>query len=491
MSNQQSPLIIGSRRELFWDDYIVEEATATLRQHHPERKEIVMNLDEPWEGEYCGYPVIFKDGDIIRLYYNAGRIILQEDTSVHHGPMTVCYAESHDDGRTFIKPDLGICEYNGSRHNNIIMRADQHIKKIDNFVVFKDTNPNCPLEERYKATAEKGRGAANGRVLCYYKSADGIHFTFGGNLVSDGWFDSLNCCFWDIHSEQYFLYMRDWSEGYYRHRKENMGTRMRGIRYSTSRDFKTWSECKPLDFGGAESVELYTNSIKPYYRADQVFLGMPSRYMEREQWEPNFDYLSNPNHRRYRCRKHMRYGSVITDCVLITSRDGIHFKRWDEAFMTPGIERSGNWVYGDCYPSWGMIETKSDLPNAPNEISFYEMEYHWVKPQIMRRHTLRKDGFLSYWAPYQTCTLLTKSFIFEGGRLSVNFATSAVGTIRINLVDPEGKPIDGFMGHAIFGDNLERPIVFEHGTDVSSLAGKPVRMHLTMSDADIYSFKFD
>lgn len=489
----KDPINIGSRRELFWDDFLVDEATAQIRQHHPEIRNIAMTCDAPWEGSACAYPVIFRDGNIIRLYYLAGRFILHDDTEIHAVPPVVCYAESHDHGKTFIKPNLGLFEYNGDLHNNIILKKGGFTKEIDNFAAFKDTNPDCQPDERYKAISSNGRiPGTNDEVLCYYKSSDGIQFFPGGQLVVGGWFDSLNCCFWDRYSKQYFLYMRDWVEGYPHRRGQSMGTKMRSIRYCTSKDFKSWSDYKPIDFGPVESIELYTNAIKPYERADHMFLGMPSRYYERPQWVPNFDHMTGADHRRYRCRKHIRYGTAITDCILMTSRDGVCFNRQEEAFLTPGIERNANWVYGDCYPTWGLIETPADsMNNAPDELSFYCMDYHWIKPQVLRRYSIRKDGFLSYHAGYEPASILTHPLIFNGRQLTLNFATSAFGSIYINFLDEKGNAIPGYKSCEIFGDSLDRPVDFDEGTNVSALSGKPIRIKIDMRDADIYSFKFD
>ncbi|MFA7003148.1 MAG: hypothetical protein WC429_03845, partial [Verrucomicrobiia bacterium] len=46
------PLDIGSRRELFVDDALVEKLTgkAELRLHHPVPQEIAIVHDAPWEG---------------------------------------------------------------------------------------------------------------------------------------------------------------------------------------------------------------------------------------------------------------------------------------------------------------------------------------------------------------------------------------------------------------------------------------------------------
>ena len=46
------PLDIGSRLELFVDDYLIGElqGDAKLHLHKPEPKEIVLITDRPWEG---------------------------------------------------------------------------------------------------------------------------------------------------------------------------------------------------------------------------------------------------------------------------------------------------------------------------------------------------------------------------------------------------------------------------------------------------------
>ena len=47
-----TPLNIGNRRELFWDDALIETSrtTAEARLHAPRREEIVLRHDAPWEG---------------------------------------------------------------------------------------------------------------------------------------------------------------------------------------------------------------------------------------------------------------------------------------------------------------------------------------------------------------------------------------------------------------------------------------------------------
>ena len=240
------------------------------------------------------------------------------------------------------------------------------------------------------------------------------------------------------------------------------------------------------DFGAADDYPLYTNAAQPYYRADHVFVGFPSRYVERAEWTGNYDQLPGAELRKKLVAIHPRYGLAMTDCVFMSSRDGRRWRRWEEAFMTPGIERERNWVYGDCFPAAGMIETPGSGPGAPAELSMYAPEKHWSQqPAELRRHTLRADGFASYHATYQPQRLATNPFIFSGRDLSINFATSAAGFVTVRLC-AGGRVLTSCE---LFGDSLDRRVVFEGG-EVSQLAGQPVTMEMELSDADVYSFQF-
>ena len=66
---------IGTRRELFVDDFMVANLTggAERRLHHPIPREIVLRFGKkgnPWEEFGPGYTAVVKDDDRILLYYN-------------------------------------------------------------------------------------------------------------------------------------------------------------------------------------------------------------------------------------------------------------------------------------------------------------------------------------------------------------------------------------------------------------------------------------
>ncbi|MFM8618130.1 MAG: hypothetical protein ACKOE8_05320, partial [Opitutaceae bacterium] len=60
-----SPVALGTRRELFVDDALIARLSggARSRLHHPEPREIVLVHDAPWEGSGSGYHSVFQDGD--------------------------------------------------------------------------------------------------------------------------------------------------------------------------------------------------------------------------------------------------------------------------------------------------------------------------------------------------------------------------------------------------------------------------------------------
>ena len=81
----------------------------------------------------------------------------------------------------------------------------------------------------------------------------------------------------------------------------------------------------------------------------------------------------------------------------------------------------------------------------------------------------------------------------KGNRLGINFATSAAGRIRVEIQDARGRSLPGFKLEDcpdVFGDEIDRTIQWNGGSDVSSLAGQIVRLRFVLKDADLYALKF-
>ncbi|MHB8864240.1 MAG: glycoside hydrolase family protein [Pirellulaceae bacterium] len=488
---------IGSRRELFVDDYLIatRQGDLHLELHHPIRRELVFKTDAPWEGNAAAYQSVFQDGNLYRMYYHGGHYRNGGPPSqlLEEHPWVFCYAES-EDGIHWRRPELGLFEFGGSKANNIILTPEALAEfggDPAHTAAFLDTNPACPPEEKYKivVVGSKPHG------LYIMTSADGIHFVRKGNapFLTEGAFDSQNLAFWDPVLGAYRAYWRIFTGGVTT--GENWSpTGYRAIRTATSCDLVAWNDAADLTYVDSPDEQLYTNQIQPYYRAPHILMGFPMRYTERDWSEPLLD-LPGQEERNSRARSHPRYGAAITDGLFMTSRDGRVFRRWAEAFLRPGPRERHSWVYGDNFIFWGMLETKSELEDAPPEISLYATESYWEGPfTSIRRLTLRADGFVSASAPMAGGELVTKPLCFDGGNLTLNFETSGAGSVQVEIQHADGQPIEGYALDdcpAIFGDRLAKIVRWKaRGGDVRELAGQPVRLRFVLHDADLYSFQF-
>ena len=490
---------IGSRRELFVEDSLVGEISggARLQLGQPTPQEISLVADRPWEGASCAYMKVFRDGDLYRMYYRGSDVIYTKDGYSSPHPEVACYAESRD-GIRWTRPDVGLFEYKGSKKNNIIwMGSGSH-----NFAPFLDENPDCPPAARFKALAGDFK-----KGLQAYVSADGVRFkpVRTKPVIAKGAFDSLNLAFWDTVAGVYREFHRDFRGG-------------RDIRTGISKDFVEWSDPEFLSYVAhshgnrpAESPpikdddpankvpgrvsQLYTNQVTPYHRAPHIYLGFPTRYIDRG-WTYSAKHLPRYEYRKLRGAKSRREGTAVTDGMFMASRDARQFHVWPESFIRPGPRSRQSWFYGDAYQNHGLVETRSAFEDGGNELSVYVSENsHQDHPGQFRRYTLRIDGFVSLTAPLEGGELVTTPIRFQGNRLSLNLATSAAGSVRVEIQDLQGRPFPGYSladAHPLYGDTLDLKAAWKGPmADVGNLAGKAVRLRLQVRDADVFSYRFE
>ena len=437
------------------DDHLIDTMVgARLVLRRPTPREVAIVHDAPWEGNICFYHTVFRDDDRFRMYYRGAHYDAQTEKTAHQ---VVCYAESQD-GILWTRPDLGLVEFEGSRKNNIIWDGlGSH-----NFAPFKDANPECRPEAQYKALAS-GEGG-----LYPFGSPDGVRWSLLRDepVITRGAFDSQNLAFWDALRGRYVDFHRGFNE--------EAGKRVRDIMTCTSDDFIHWTEPVWLQYMGAPVEHLYTNQVTAYPRAPHIFMGFPKRFVPARQ-----------------VLEH-RY-SGVSDGVFMTSRDGLLFRRWGEALIRPGLQYE-RWGNRNNMIACGILETASDVPGTPHELSIYSIEgYYQGESCRMRRFTVRLDGFVSAQAPLTGGEVVTKPLIFEGEELILNFSTSAAGSVRVEVQSPEGEPIEGFAladAPEIYGDEIERVVTWEGAGDLGKLVGRPVRLRFVLHDADLYAFRF-
>ena len=188
------------------------------------------------------------------------------------------------------------------------------------------------------------------------------------------------------------------------------------------------------------------------------------------------------------------YAAVYTDTGFTTSRDGRRFTVWPEALVRPGPSDK-HWFYGFGGTALNLFETPSQSPGGWPEWSLYVQDHgSWFGNGVTyNRYSIRKDGFVSASAPMAGGSFVTKPLVFDGDSLRLNYNTSAAGSIRAEIQDANGEPISGFTlddCSEIFGDRIEHSVEWSKQADLSTLAGKPIRLRFELKDADLYSLQF-
>lgn len=456
----ETVLDIGSRRELFVDHYLIDvlNGSASLRLHAPLAREKVLEFEKPWEGVYSGYMTVIQEDERYRMYYRGlPKAEHSLDTEV------TCYAESRD-GIEWTKPNLGLHSVSGTRDNNVVVARH---RVCHNFAPFKDVNRAAPNDQRYKALGGTGEPG-----LVAFVSPDGIHWRplQEEPVITQGAFDSQNVAFWSESEQQYVCYFRVFRRD------------VRWIARATSNDFVHWSEPVDLQFGDLPPQHLYTNQMLPYLRAPHIYLGMPTRFF------PGRRSLSAEQLQALGTPADWGYANDCADIVLTSTRGGDVLDRtFMEAWIRPGLDPR-NWTSRANYAVHGIVTT------GDNELSFYVSHNLGYPTAHVRRYSLRADGFASIHAPFAGGELVTKPLTFDGNRLTVNFSTSAAGSMRVEIQDASGQPLPGFtLADCVemIGDQIDRTVTWSAGADVGALRRTPIRLRFALQDADLFAVKFE
>jgi len=471
-----APVQIGSRRELFADSFLIESFSGThLQLQTPRDEGVAFKFDQPWEGLFSGYAtlVTLEDGRL-RAYYR-GKAVANKDGSEEE---LTCVAESAD-GRIWTKPELGIYEVMGIRKNNVVLMKAH--TATHNFSPFRDQRPGVPESERFKAFG----GTMEGGGLTAWKSPDGLRWekiapepVITKAMVHYKYmFDSQNVPFWSAAEGKYVAYYRVFEGG------------IRRIVRSESSDFIKWSAPVLMEYRHpstqAPIEHLYTNQTHPYFRAPHLYVSIAARFMPGRRVltdEQAAAIKVNPN-----------YFKDTSDAIFMTTRpvegaahSGVYDRTFLEGFIRGGIGAQ-NWVSRTNYPALNVV------PTGPHEMSVFVNQDYAQPTAHMRRYSLRTDGFASLHCGYAGGHAITRPVVFAGRELSLNFSTSAAGGVKVGFEDVDGKPVPGFgLEDCVMqiGNELDRKVAWKSGTDVSKLAGKPLRLRISMKDADIFSFQF-
>ena len=495
----QSPLNVGTRKYLLFDDALVDEKEGFTLTMNPgvRSAEPVVIPDRPWErGGIVGdsSAAVVEDEGIYRLWYGVAtpeenvkpRKVLSADEMealdrkslldyLSNDQWMLCYAESKD-GIHWEKPSLRIHSLDGSKKNNIVMKGGG-----GGCTVFRD--PDAPPRERYKLIYGGGpKMIHHNQGLPPYPgyhavhgaaSADGIHWRKSRPIMP--WYtDCTNVCYWDDRIGRYVAFVR-WNETMVCRDGETFrskGRFCRDIGRAESEDF--WS------FPGPRKIEAPTERERtPWSRRLELYNSAAVKY----PWAAD-SYFIFPSY---------FYPATETlDIHLGTSRDGVQCSRWREPFL--GLGHEGAFDSTCLYMATGMVRRDHEI-----DMYYAGADYRHDVPRWpagsggIGRIRVRLDGFVSQDARPSGAHMVTVPLTFRGSRLEVNMDAGAGGWLKVEILDRAGKPLAGCGNReadALLGNDVRKTVTWNGDSDVSMVNGKAVRLKFAGSGVKLYAFQF-
>jgi len=451
---------IGQNRQLFVDDYLIDEMSALERIFHRPTKEPapVIVPDRPWEESsflgIVGNSVLYdEEAKQYRMYYIIYQMIGLSERQ--HFAVAVS-----DDGLNWTKPELGVADFRGSKANNLLVdyESPRYAEELFFYtnVIYDRRDPDPARRYKSLGFLLNHKTGARGTTVSF--SPDGLHFTDAPEnpVLPNG--DTNTLLGWDDRIGKYVAYPR--TDG---------PTSARDIGYSTSDDFIHWTPTQTVMepiAGDPPHFEIYGMPVVKY---EGLYLGFPWAFIAA--------------------------GLEPLDTQLAVSRDGVTWQRDPNAPMF--IPRGPAGAFDDSYAITANPIVVGD------EILFYYMACgfpHGYAFTTERKFEgaiglarLRLDGFASL-----SCFadsgghVVTRPLTFAGRRMVVNCGCER-GWLRVELQREDGTPIPGFAEadcDPISTDAIRQPVTWHGNADVSALAGTPIRVRIVVGDGEVYSFGF-
>jgi hypothetical protein len=446
------PIDVG--RQLFVDDFLIEETTLTRTYHDAEyyTNNPILRPDQAWEmeGESQGHPsptaMVFSDGvwydpldRQFKMWYMGGYV------------KRTCHAVS-DDGISWRKPSLDVVP-----GTNIVHTAGRDSCTV--WLNLAATN----LGERY--TMCLYRRPEDSGFCTVYRSADGVHW--GKPVTRSGPTGDRSTAFYNPFREVWVYNIRGYTQEVGRFRKYWEGPDPIAGAH--------WKEGEPQFWVGADSLdpmrsdlntpcELYNLDCVAY---ESLVLGLFSI------WRGQPLDRAKPN-----------------EICVGFSRDGFHWHRPDRTAFIPVSERQGDWNWGNVQSAGGCclivgdklyfyVSGRSGVPGSPSSGT-----------SSTGLAMLRRDGFASMDAGKAGGTLTTRPVTFSGSHLFVN-AEAENGEVRAEILDETGAAIPQFELASCEPVRTDATISAVHwggAADISALRGKAIRFRFHVKNAALYAF---
>ncbi len=448
-------------RFLLLDSRIIdatENARLTMGKVQKHKDNPLFEEDKPWEKRFDNlYANVMYDEDqkIYKCWYSpfivddsARGMTLAQREQVEYDPprereMAICYATSKD-GITWIKPELGITEYEGSRATNILWRGigeqGEHWEGPHGTGIFKDLRDPDP-KRRYKAFLKA-------EILSVAFSADGIKWSQAITCPeADSAGDTHNNAFWAPTLGSYVGITREWGK-----------TFGRQVARTSSTDFINWRKCKIVLEGLDKGHQTYA---MPVFYHGGVYLGLVAihdqeadRVWTELTWSPDT----------------IKWHRVLPGTPLI-----------------PNSQKEGQY-------DWGCVYAAACPVFLDNEIRLYyggSDGYHFGwRNGFFCLATLRPDGFAGYTQiqSNRPATITTIPMVHHKGTLRLSADVGKKGYVKVIVFGDRDKLLA--ESELLNGSMTDKQVTWQHGFSFDRLGKKPAKIQFEFQDATIYSFGF-
>ena len=407
--------------------------------------------DRPWEQRFdnlYGNIIFEPDQGLYKCWYSpfivahsAKNMSVEERLDVpyeghEHQEMGVCYAESAD-GISWQKPDLGLVDYDGSKHNNLVMRS------VHGAGVVKD-DLDSDSRRRYKSIFQG---------LSVSFSPDGIDWSSPQKINCELNGDTHNNVIWVANLNKYVCFTRDWTKT---DRKiEGAESKVnhswsRKVARIESKDFAHWSSSQTVIEGESWELQPYSMTVFEYAG---IYLGLLAIH----------DQVAD---------------RVWTE--LAYSVDTLQWHRIDAGRAFIGCSETPlDYDYGCVYACIAPVFLE-------HEVRLYYGGSDWLhfgwRNGCLALATMRPDGFAGYQPNNvkEVGVLTTAPIMYQGEEIKITADIAPGGSVEIKLLD-------------IKGDSVGEGKLMRTSTDAvliksSAVVASQMRIEFRVRSATIFSF---